>query len=544
MLCFIILTMTNKTLKGGENMLRLIATITIFVSTAYAQIVWMDYTSTGCVTCHRIASVKMSDTLYIFGTFHYKDTTMNPFLIAVDSSLNVKWYKAFSHSLPNLAIDKMVKVNDSLIAVSGGHSSYAFQCPNKRCTFFGIFNIKTQNFVWAKYRDTTTSGAHLSATAIDFDGNNLVIGAQGTRPDKGSWLLKVGLNGNILWQKAIYRSTYPSAYDLWVMDVIFDGANYVYLFRNAYGENISLVKLNSNGNLIWAKDYNFGANDYPYKLLRDANSYVVVGFKCKNGNCSPSDTSDNIFIFKTDTDGNIIWSKLYSSNMPGWLSEDRAYDIAIDYDGNYLVSGFVRATSTSSYPIVLKINRNNGNLIWARYWDTPPSNTASNYAKSVISIGQGKFYLLTFIGSGTDASSGFAIIREDTTRPDACTKILSMSVISQSPTDSNLGVTINNASYPVNDLSLSSYNPNINQTLSCQITPISNYEYIKSCDYEIKPQRNYIEISLKRKKNVYIYNVVGKVVYRDEFEGKRRIKLKDGIYVIKLDNEKFKVVVK
>ena len=534
--------MTNKTLKGGENMLRLIATITIFVSTAYAQIVWMDYTSTGCVTCHKIASVKMSDTLYIFGTFHYKDTTMNPFLIAVDSSLNVKWYKAFSHSLPNLAIDKMVKVNDSLIAVSGGHSFYAGQCPNKQCTFFGIFNIKTQNFVWAKYRQTSIYGDHLSATAIDFDGNNLVIGAQGTQSYLGSWLLKVGLNGNILWQKAIYRANKP---DLWVMDVIFDGANYVYLFRNADSENVSLVKFDLNGNLKWAKDYNFGKFEYPYKLLRDADGYVVVGFKCHSVNCSSLDSIDNILIFKTDTAGNISWSKLYSSNIPGWRRKYRAYNIALDYDGNYLVSGFVRATSTSSYPIVLKINRNNGNLIWARYWDVPPLNTNSNRGAGVISIGQGKFYLLTFIGSGTDASRGFAIIRDDTARADGgCTKSLSMSVSSQNPVVSNLNVTIINASYPVNNLSLSSYNPNINQVSSCEITPISNYEYIKSCDYEIRPQRNYIEISLKRKKNVYIYNVVGKVVYRDEFEGKRRIKLKDGIYVIKLDNEKFKVVVK
>jgi hypothetical protein len=535
--------MTNKTLKGGENMLRLIATITIFVSTAYAQVVWMNYNSTGCITCHRIASVKMSDTLYIFGTFHYNNK-LNPFLIAVDSSLNVKWYKAFSHSLGNAAIDKMVKINDSLIAISGGHTSRNFQCQNYNCTFFGIFNIKTQNFVWAKYRQADTNYWHMSATAIDFDGNNLVIGAQSTMDTYGSWLLKVNLSGSIQWQKIIYRG--PQI-EFSVMDVIFDGANYVYLFRSGVsgGDNISLVKLDLNGNLKWAKDYDFGKFEYPYKLLRDANGYVVVGFKCQNGNCSHPDSIDNILIFKTDTAGNILWSKLYSSNIPGWLRKYRAYNIAFDYDGNYLVSGFVRATSTSSYPIVLKINRNDGNLIWARYWDTPPSNTNSDRGAGVISIGQGKFYLLTFIGSGVDASGGFAIIREDTARADGgCTKSLSMSVSSQSPTVSTLSVTISSATYTVNNLSLSPYNPTINQTLSCQITPISNYEYIKSCDYEIKPQRNYIEINLKRKKNVYIYNVLGKVVYRDEFEGRRRIKLKDGIYVIKLDNEKFKVVVK
>ncbi len=159
----------------------------------------MNYSATGCITCHKIASVKMNDTLYIFGTFHYNNK-LNPFLIAVDSLLNIKWYKAFSHNLDNLAIDKIVKINDSLIAISGGHTYANGQCPNTNCTFFGIFNIKSQNFVWAKYRQ---SGGFLSATAIDFDGNNLIIGAQSAINNGGSWLIKVDLSGNVLWQKII-----------------------------------------------------------------------------------------------------------------------------------------------------------------------------------------------------------------------------------------------------------------------------------------------------------------------------------------------------
>ena len=55
---------------------------------------------------------------------------------------------------------------------------------------------------------------------------------------------------------------------------------------------------------------------------------------------------------------------------------------------------------------------NDGNLIWSSVWKTTPQNTPSNFGKGVISIGKGKFYLLTFIGSGTDASGGFAIIEK------------------------------------------------------------------------------------------------------------------------------------
>jgi hypothetical protein len=327
------------------------------------------------------------------------------------------------------------------------------------------------------------------------------------------------------------------------MDVIVDNGNYVVL---VWRSDCIVLKLDGNGNLLWNRFYNSGNYDHCYAMIKDIDGYVVVGFTCEDWGCSTTLGNDDILVFKTDFNGNIIWSKLYSSSVSGWYSEDRAYNIAFDYDGNYLVSGFVRKDSLTSYPIVLKINRTNGNLIWSRYWNTPPQNTSSNEAKGVISIGQGKFYLLTFIGSGTDASGGFAIIREDTNPNLAghCTKPIQFTVSSIALNVSSGGPTINNANYTWNNLNLISYTPVIGTTNSCQITPISNQEYIKSCEYEIKSQRNYIEINLMKKKNVYIYDVLGKVVYRDEFEGKRRIKLKDGIYVIKLDNEKFKIVVK
>jgi hypothetical protein len=466
---------------------------------------------------------------------------MTPFLIAIDSALNIKWYKAFEHSLSNIDITDMVKINDTLIAVSGGHSNSnnASQCQSSNCSWFGLFNVKTQNFVWAKYRNVNNLH-HESLTGIDFDGNNIIVVGQGTSTGKGGVVLKSDLNGNILWQRELSWG----GNEFSPMDVIVDNGNYVVL---VWRSDCIILKLDGNGNLLWYSFYDSGNHDHCYAMIKDVDGYVVAGFTCEGWDCSSTLGNDNILVFKTDFNGNIIWSKLYSSSVAGWYSEDRAYNIAFDYDGNYLVSGFVRKDSLTSYPIVLKINRTNGNLIWARYWDTPPQNTNSNEAKGVISIGQGKFYLLTFIGSGTDASGGFAIIREDTNPNLAghCTEPIQFTVNNVVLTNNPpFGPSINSASYNWNGFNLTSYSLNIGITNSCQITPISNYEYIKSCDYEIRSQRNYIEINLMRKKRVYIYDVLGKVVYRDEFEGKRRIKLKDGVYIIRLDNEKFKILVK
>ena len=96
----------------------------------------------------------------------------------------------------------------------------------------------------------------------------------------------------------------------------------------------------------------------------------------------------------------------------------------------------------------------------------------------------------------------------------------------------------------MNNLSLTPYSPSINQTNSCEITPISNYEFYKSCSFEIRANRGYIDIKLKEKNNVIVYDIIGNVVYSEFFEGERRIRVKYGIYIIKIGNERVKMVVR
>ncbi|MEO0197545.1 MAG: T9SS type A sorting domain-containing protein [candidate division WOR-3 bacterium] len=520
------------------NKIHLVFAILSLFSNAYAQskIVWLSYPTAGCITCHRIASVKMNDTLYLIGSFHYQNNKSNPFIIAIDSQLNVKWWVAFSNSnnITDLRIDAMVKINDSLVAISGGHSSTHNECPSGSCSFYGLFNIKTQNFIWAKYRQTPASDVPQDIRAIDFDGNNLIIGAG---PDKGySWFAKVDINnGNIIWQKSIGGDN-----EYRLMDGIYDGTGYVFLFCCKSPSRI--VKVDTTGNLVWAKEYNFGSSRSSYKILKDVDGYIVIDFRCTDsGNCSTL-SNDNILVFKTDFNGNIIWSKLYYTSLGG---DHRAYNGTFDYDGNILISGFIRASNTISYPLVLKINRTNGNLIWARYWDTPPSGENSNMGKGVISIGPGKFYLITFIGNGTDASGGLAIIKEDT-NPNLvghCTRyITTFTTTNITPTISTLNPTISDANIQIYDLNLIAYNPSVNSTPSCEInTPISNYESYNDCEIKIYSRRNYLEILSSEEKLIKIYDVKGRLIYSRKVKGKEKVFLKRGIYIIKIDNKLTKI---
>ena len=382
--------MTNKTLKGSENMLRLIITLTFFISLAYAQtskIVYMSYNSTGCVTCHRIASVKMNDTLYLFGTFH-NNGKMTPFLIAVDSSLNIKWYKAFNHNLPNLGITQMLKVNDSLVLVSGGHALKSAECSSRNCNFFGLFNVKTQSFVWSKSfsSQNCTYGNFMDivqTSPITF----ILMAHRDGCAHQYSGIVKIDINGNVIYQKLVSVGSYNKCTS---MELVGDKLFISCFFWDGTYHQSRIIILDTLGNLIGSKFINFGFGFLPYKIIRDINGLLIVGlYGAGSGCCS---RPQHIMIYKVDFNGDFMWAKRYQFS----LGSSRAFNITKDVGGNFLVAGYIE-TNTTSYLLALKID-GNGNVIYVRYWNMPRTGL-SNMAKGIIPISQGKFYLLTYLST-------------------------------------------------------------------------------------------------------------------------------------------------
>jgi len=487
------------------------------------KILWVN-AFTGCDALNAlvdaIPSLKVNDTLFIIG---FCSEYMTGLMMAIDSNLNAKWIIKMDTLDIFPPIKGIVKLDDSLIATIPP---------------LGIFNIKTRSYVWLK-------SSYYPLGSLAFDGSNLMVGLEYYYSSPSSIILKVDLNGTILWAKRISLQA-PYLQNFTVKDIIFDGQNYVLLIRTTFanpgpGDDwrlTTILKLDTAGNLIWIKSYNVGNNFF--KLLKDSDGYVALGFLCAIAwYCSNLD-NDNILLLKIDFDGNVKFLKSYSSNVNGWISEDRAYNITFDYDGNYLISGLIIASSNSSYPIVLKVDRENGNLIWARVWNTPPPNTTSNEARGIISIGQGKFYLLTFLGG----FGGFAVIREDTASPIQCTQNINFNV-------SSLGTSIDNFTpqvynvileedsfrFPLSYIYTSAF-----LTEGCSIS--SNYEFNKSCLFKVSSNKGYIHIELNKREKVSIYDISGKSIYNEFFEGKRKIKVKEGVYVVKIGKENVKVVVK
>jgi hypothetical protein len=180
---------------------------------------------------------------------------------------------------------------------------------------------------------------------------------------------------------------------------------------NSSINDIFLLRLDSNGNLMWAKN----CQGKPYEMAFD-NSYVIytVGSFSGTSDLEPgtgttnltSAGSSDIFIQKMDTLGNFIWAK-----QIGGSSVDQANCIAFDKSNNAYVSGSFRDTvdfnpGVGVYNLIGKVNNNDifilkldssAQFVWAhKIGDT----TGAEQSKDIMIDNSGNVFLTgTFTGT-------------------------------------------------------------------------------------------------------------------------------------------------
>lgn len=152
--------------------------------------------------------------------------------------------------------------------------------------------------------------------------------------------------------------------------------------------NFYLLRISSNGNLIWEKKW--GANksrDVIYDIALDQNQdiYAVGGFRTTNCFSSFEFTEGNSlpYIAKLDGNGNIQWDSTY--NFPGNNFFKR---IAIDEQNNIIVGGDFQAYGNSFDNYLASIGPNG-----AIFWETSFGEISFDYLSDIL-IHQSQIYVV------------------------------------------------------------------------------------------------------------------------------------------------------
>ncbi len=97
-----------------------------------------------------------------------------------------------------------------------------------------------------------------------------------------------------------------------------------------------IVKLDTSGNIIWQRSVGgTGADHFSSVIATTDNAYLCIGTTYSNdGDVTGYHGNGDVWVVKISTDGNIIWSKCY-----GGSKYDYGSDITISSDGNYAFIG-------------------------------------------------------------------------------------------------------------------------------------------------------------------------------------------------------------
>jgi len=127
------------------------------------------------------------------------------------------------------------------------------------------------------------------------------------------------------------------------------------------GGDVWLIKTDKDGNMLWDKI--FGGNDWDeaYSVQQTSDGgYIIAG-----------STGVDFWLIKTDSNGNIVWDTTYGGN-----DHDEAYSVQQTSDNGYIIAGTTRsfgAGITNAW--LVKIDAD-GNKIWDRTFGRKYGNLA------------------------------------------------------------------------------------------------------------------------------------------------------------------------
>jgi len=288
-------------------------------------------------------------------TYSFSAGVPDALVIKLNSSGNIQWAKTYGGSGEDYA-SSISQTQDGGYILAGNTHSFG-------PVVSGALVIKLDssgNIQWAKtYWENSYSDYRVYSISQTQDGGYILAGdtySFGAR-ESDALVIKLDSSGNIQWAKTYGGSNYDYASSISQTQ---DGG-YI-LAGNTLsfgaGENDALViKLNSSGNIQWAKTYGGGWGDGASSISQTQDGgYILAGWTY-----SFSVGQSDALVIKLDSSGNIQWAKTY-----GGSNYDYASSISQTQDGGYILAGDTHSFGAGGYDaLVIKLN-SSGNIQWAK----------------------------------------------------------------------------------------------------------------------------------------------------------------------------------
>jgi hypothetical protein len=297
-------------------------------------------------------------------------------------------------------------------------------------------------------------------------------------------------------------------------------AGYTYFF-GAASFDIFLIKTDANGNVQWAKTYGGTSYDWDYSVQQTSDGgYIVAGWTWSFGA-----GYDDIFLIKTDTNGNIIWAKTY-----GGTGYEKAFSVQQTSDGGYIVAGSTSSFGVGGGDLFLIKTDANGNVIWAKTY----GGTYDDLAYSVQQTSDGGYIVAGWTNSFGAGGVDIFLIKTDANGNIGSCGIVrnaSPTVNTVSPTVNTPSPFVSSPSFTINSPSPTITSPTLTVSEPC---PLSISEFCQITSGIIKPYKGGIKVRGSGEFEVKVYNVSGVMVKSVKGKNEVKLELSRGVYFVEV----------
>jgi hypothetical protein len=171
------------------------------------------------------------------------------------------------------------------------------------------------------------------------DGGYIITGYTKSFGNGGEdiWLIKTDSNGNEEWNQTFGGSEYDRGYSV---QQTTDGGYIITGYTGHYSQRDAwLIKTDSQGNEVWNRTFEWGeCSEEGYSVQQtDDGGYIITGQKGTRSFYALLCRSD-LRLFKTDSQGNEDWNKTF-----GGSGYDVGYSVQQTDDGGYIVTGYTES---------------------------------------------------------------------------------------------------------------------------------------------------------------------------------------------------------
>lgn len=285
-------------------------------------------------------------------TAYFGTVDADVYLIKTDSQGNKLWSKTFGGAAYDSA-NSVQQTDDGGYIIAGETVSFGVGEVD-------VYLIKTDsqgNELWSK---TFGGGSHDVGSSVQQTGDGCYIIVGHTQSigagGRDIFMIKTNSQGNELWSKTFGGEADEYGWSVKQTD---DGGYVIVGETESFGNgsgDVYLVKTDSGGNELWNKTFGGGSADYGYSVQQTGDGgYIVTGNTFSYGAGEV-----DVYLIKTDSQGNVLWSKTF-----GGEAEDVGSSVEQTEDGGYIITGATESFGNGSYDMYLIKTDTEGNELWS-----------------------------------------------------------------------------------------------------------------------------------------------------------------------------------